>query len=236
MQNEPTGNLLIEGLTKITTTQQTTNPMSPSEVKDFIRDIGATLLSFVQPGAQVAAAPAAKQIAAPAPQAEAPKIAAPAPQAEAPKAVTKKTKAPAVVKETSSEVVEEESEEAPQLEIASTPQTIRERFSDLPTEPIIDRNDSIQNAHIICLFDGVKKKMMSRHLKAKYKMTPAEYREYWDLPADYPMTAPGYSAEKRAIAKAQGLGTAAQHKKTGKRTNAKAKTSARRTTKAKATA
>jgi predicted transcriptional regulator len=224
MQNEPTGNLLIEGLTKITTTQQTTNPMSPSEVKDFIRDIGATLLSFVQPAAQVAAAPAARQIAAP------------APQAESPKAVSKKTKAPAVVEETSSEVAEEESEEAPQLEIASTPQTIRERFSDLPTEPVIDKNDSIQNAHIICLFDGAKKKMMSRHLKAKYNMTPAEYREYWDLPADYPMTAPGYSAEKRAVAKAQGLGTDAQRKKTGKRTNAKAKTSARRTARAKATA
>lgn len=228
MQNEPTSNLLIEGLTKITTTQQTTKPMAPDEVKDFIKDIGATLLSFVQPVGQETKAPAAKQIAAP------------AAKIEAPKAAPKKAKAPAAVAETAvAEVVEEVQEETPELEVTSTPQTIRERFSDLPTEPVVAPKDSVQSAHVICLFDGAKKKMMSRHLKAKYGMTPAEYREYWDLPADYPMTAPGYSAEKRAVAKAQGLGTDAQRKKTGrKRTTAKAKTktSARRTARAKATA
>lgn len=58
----------------------------------------------------------------------------------------------------------------------------------------------------MCLFDGEARKMLHRHIRSKYDMSPEEYRAYWDLPADYPMIAPGYSEEKRIVAVAQGLG------------------------------
>lgn len=57
-------------------------------------------------------------------------------------------------------------------------------------------SESVSNDGIICLFDGVKRKMLHRHIKAKFGMTADDYRTYWGLPADYPMTAPGYSNEK----------------------------------------
>jgi len=37
-------------------------------------------------------------------------------------------------------------------------------------------------------------------------MTPAEYRERWSLPADYPMVAPEYAEKRRELAKEIGLG------------------------------
>lgn len=37
-------------------------------------------------------------------------------------------------------------------------------------------------------------------------MTPEEYRAKWNLPADYPMVAPGYSATRSRLAKELGLG------------------------------
>ena len=44
--------------------------------------------------------------------------------------------------------------------------------------------------HIVCLEDGKKLKMLKRHLKTAYNMTPEQYRERWGLTADYPMVAP----------------------------------------------
>ena len=37
-------------------------------------------------------------------------------------------------------------------------------------------------------------------------MTPAQYRVKWGLPADYPMVAPNYTAQRSVIAKKLGLG------------------------------
>ena len=48
--------------------------------------------------------------------------------------------------------------------------------------------------YIVCLEDGKKLKMLKRHLRTAYNMTPEEYRERWGLPADYPMVAPNYAA------------------------------------------
>ena len=36
--------------------------------------------------------------------------------------------------------------------------------------------------------------------------TPEEYRAKWGLPADYPMVAPSYAAQRSAFAKKIGLG------------------------------
>ena len=59
----------------------------------------------------------------------------------------------------------------------------------------------------MCLEDGKKLKMLKRHLMTHYNMTPDEYRSKWNLPADYPMVAPNYAAQRRTLAKKIGLGT-----------------------------
>jgi predicted transcriptional regulator len=78
----------------------------------------------------------------------------------------------------------------------------------------MDPMAAIKNDEIICLIDGLGRKMLHRHLKARHGMTPEEYRTWFDLPADYPMTAPGYSKEKSDYAKVVGLGTTAFTEKT----------------------
>jgi predicted transcriptional regulator len=64
--------------------------------------------------------------------------------------------------------------------------------------------------YIICLEDGKKLKMLKRHLKTAYNMTPETYRERWGLAADYPMVAPNYARQRSRLAKEIGLGTRAR--------------------------
>ncbi len=59
--------------------------------------------------------------------------------------------------------------------------------------------------HIISLIDGKPYKTLRRHL-ATNGMTPQEYRERYNLKADYPMVAATYSESRRAMAKRIGLG------------------------------
>ncbi len=61
--------------------------------------------------------------------------------------------------------------------------------------------------YIVCLEDGKKLKMLKRHLKTAYDLTPEAYRERWGLPADYPMVAPNYAHPRSSLAKKSGLGT-----------------------------
>lgn len=77
-------------------------------------------------------------------------------------------------------------------------------------EPAVPIKKSITNDYIICLEDGKKLKMLKRHLKTAYNMTPEEYRERWGLPSDYPMVAPSYAAQRSELAKKIGLGTRAR--------------------------
>jgi predicted transcriptional regulator len=62
--------------------------------------------------------------------------------------------------------------------------------------------------HLVCLEDGRKLKMLKRHLKSAYGLTPAQYRERWGLAPDYPMVAPNYAKHRSRLAKEIGLGTA----------------------------
>lgn len=66
----------------------------------------------------------------------------------------------------------------------------------LPATPVIPVSRSVSKDGIVCLIDGVRRKMLHRHLKTKYGITPEEYRKHFGLPGDYPMTAPGYSASQ----------------------------------------
>ena len=74
-------------------------------------------------------------------------------------------------------------------------------------EPAVPVKKSVTPEYIVCLEDGKKLKMLKRHLRITYNMTPDEYRAKWGLPPDYPMVAPNYAAQRRDIAKAAGLGT-----------------------------
>jgi len=74
-------------------------------------------------------------------------------------------------------------------------------------QPAVPIKKSVTPEYIVCLEDGKKLKMLKRHLKTAYNMTPEEYRERWGLPADYPMVAPNYAQQRSKLAKEIGLGT-----------------------------
>ena len=59
--------------------------------------------------------------------------------------------------------------------------------------------------HIISMLDGKPYKTLKRHL-AVNGLTPAEYRERYNLAKDYPMVAPAYSEQRRTVAQKLGLG------------------------------
>ena len=79
-----------------------------------------------------------------------------------------------------------------------------------PQKPAVPIRKSVQPDYVVCLEDGKKLKMLKRHLKTAYNMTPEEYREKWGLPADYPMVAPNYAKQRSRLAKEIGLGTRAR--------------------------
>ncbi|MEE2654447.1 MAG: MucR family transcriptional regulator [Pseudomonadota bacterium] len=72
--------------------------------------------------------------------------------------------------------------------------------------PAVSIRRSITPDYIICLEDGKKLKMLKRHLRASYGITPDEYRTKWGLPPDYPMVAPNYAEQRSNFAKKIGLG------------------------------
>ena len=75
-----------------------------------------------------------------------------------------------------------------------------------PAKPAVPVRRSITPEYIVCLEDGKRLKMLKRHLRTTYNMTPEEYRAKWGLPADYPMVAPNYAAQRSEFAKKIGLG------------------------------
>jgi len=74
-------------------------------------------------------------------------------------------------------------------------------------KPAVPVKRSVFPDYIICLEDGKKLKMLKRHLKTAYDMSPEDYRERWGLAADYPMVAPNYAKHRSNLAKEIGLGT-----------------------------
>ncbi|MEQ8246759.1 MAG: MucR family transcriptional regulator [Alphaproteobacteria bacterium] len=82
--------------------------------------------------------------------------------------------------------------------------------------PAVPIKKSIMPEYIVCLEDGKKLKMLKRHLKTRYNMSPEEYRERWGLPSDYPMVAPAYAQQRSDLAKKIGLGTTRSKKRRAK--------------------
>jgi predicted transcriptional regulator len=77
-------------------------------------------------------------------------------------------------------------------------------------QPAVPVRKSVHPDYIVCLEDGKKLKMLKRHLKTAYNMSPEAYRERWGLPSDYPMVAPNYARQRSRLAKEIGLGTRAR--------------------------
>jgi predicted transcriptional regulator len=73
-------------------------------------------------------------------------------------------------------------------------------------KPAVAIKKSVTPEFVICLEDGKKLKMLKRYLRSNYNLTPEEYRAKWGLPADYPMVAPNYAAQRSEFAKKIGLG------------------------------
>ena len=80
-------------------------------------------------------------------------------------------------------------------------------------QPAVPIRKSVTPDYIICLEDGKKLKMLKRHLKTAYNMSPEEYRDRWGLAADYPMVAPNYAVQRSNLAKKIGLGTKARRRR-----------------------
>jgi predicted transcriptional regulator len=74
-------------------------------------------------------------------------------------------------------------------------------------DPAVSVKKSVTADYIVCLEDGKKQKMLKRHLRTAHNMSPEQYRERWNLPADYPVVAPNYAKQRSKLAKAIGLGT-----------------------------
>jgi predicted transcriptional regulator len=73
-------------------------------------------------------------------------------------------------------------------------------------KPAVSIGRSVQHEYIVCLEDGKRLKMLKRYLRARFDLSPEEYRRRWGLPADYPMVAPVYAARRSDFAKKIGLG------------------------------
>ena len=104
------------------------------------------------------------------------------------------------------------------VSIADLPLVIQEVYKSLTNldtqaaqperpKPAVAIKKSVTPDFIICLEDGKQLKMLKRHLKTAYNMSPEDYRERWGLAVDYPMVAPNYAKHRSALAKKIGLGT-----------------------------
>jgi predicted transcriptional regulator len=72
--------------------------------------------------------------------------------------------------------------------------------------PVVSVRASIKPDYIVCMECGAKQRMLKRHLMTAHQMTPEQYRTDYGLPRDYPMVAPNYSEQRRALAHSIGLG------------------------------
>lgn len=79
--------------------------------------------------------------------------------------------------------------------------------------PAVPVSRSVHHDYIVCLEDGRQLKMLKRYLRARYDMSPDDYRRKWNLPADYPMVAPAYAERRSQFARDIGLGKGVRRNK-----------------------
>lgn len=90
--------------------------------------------------------------------------------------------------------------------LAETGATASTTTSGNSRKPVVAVEESVKADYLVCLEDGKRVKMLKRHLKTAYGMSPEQYRARWDLPATYPMVAPNYAKVRSNLAKQIGLG------------------------------
>lgn len=92
--------------------------------------------------------------------------------------------------------------------ITSVHQTLMKVTGQAPEtlKPAVPIKRSVTPNYIVCLEDGKKLKMLKRHLRTSFNLSPEEYRKKWGLLDDYPMVAPKYAAQRSELAKKIGLG------------------------------
>ena len=73
------------------------------------------------------------------------------------------------------------------------------------TPAVSVRKSLASQDHIISMIDGKPYRTLRRHLST-HGLTPEDYRRRYNLKADYPMVAPSYSEQRRAMAMKIGLG------------------------------
>ncbi len=103
--------------------------------------------------------------------------------------------------------------------ITSVHQTLMKVTGQAPEtlRPAVPIKRSVTPNYIVCLEDGRKLKMLKRHLRTAFNLSPQEYREKWGLPDDYPLVAPKYAAQRSELAKKIGLGKAAKGGRRGRK-------------------
>jgi predicted transcriptional regulator len=74
------------------------------------------------------------------------------------------------------------------------------------SEPAVPVKQSVKPNSITCLACGKNFKMLKRHLNTDHKLGIVEYRQRYQLPANYPMVAPNYAKVRSTLAKEIGLG------------------------------
>jgi len=103
--------------------------------------------------------------------------------------------------------------------ITSVHQTLM-NVGDKPPEtlnPAVPIKQSVKPDYIVCLEDGKKLKMLKRHLRVSFNLSPDEYRKKWGLPDDYPIVAPKYAAQRSELAKKIGLGKGTTVRRRGRK-------------------
>jgi predicted transcriptional regulator len=73
-------------------------------------------------------------------------------------------------------------------------------------EPAVPVRHSIKRDHLVCLVCGKPFKSLRRHLQSAHGLTPAAYRQMFELAPDYPMVAAASTEQRSAIARRSGLG------------------------------
>lgn len=202
---------VTDGVVKIVAAYLGRQSMELDKVPIFIDDVSQALIrGFVEAreatrgGTAVALALAA---------AERPSVKAPAAQdgSEGESVVTV-TESEPVAEAVEPSGAEEEADATQEADVEPeepvVPVAEENRFKDLPRETWngMDPEDAVHPDYIVCLFDGVKRKMLHRHIRQQYKMEAADYIAHFGLRPDYPMTAANYRKEKSLNAKAQGFG------------------------------
>lgn len=92
--------------------------------------------------------------------------------------------------------------------------------------PAVSIRASVKPDSITCLECGKKMKLIKRHLGTDHQLTPEQYRNRWNLPADYPLVAPNYAEKRKELAVKIGLGQSSRGRPKAKRAESSPKAEA----------